>query len=96
MAAIDSKRLVQSLRNISEQVYRIGGPTCDTVAQAADEIERLNKWADGFSDAQLKERRLCEERIAELNEFLRQKDAAMGVLFERLAKAGVDCSDLIS
>lgn len=24
-----------------------------------------------------------------------QKDAAMGVLFDRLAKAGVDCSDLI-
>lgn len=27
---------------------------------------------------------------------LRQKDDAMGVLFERLAKAGVDCSDLVS
>lgn len=26
---------------------------------------------------------------------LRSKDAAMGVLLERLTKAGVDCSDLI-
>lgn len=34
--------------------------------EAADEIDRLNRWADEFSDAQLKERRLCEERIAEM------------------------------
>jgi hypothetical protein len=34
--------------------------------EAANEIERLNKWADGFSDAQLKERRLCESRIQEM------------------------------
>jgi hypothetical protein len=27
---------------------------------------------------------------------LRSKDAAMGVLFDRLTKAGVDCSDFIS
>jgi hypothetical protein len=31
-----------------------------------------------------------------LGAMLRTKDEAMGVLFERLAKAGVDCSDLIS
>lgn len=36
------------------------------------------------------------EGRARLDDALRQKDAAMGVLFERLAKAGVDCSDLIS
>ena len=34
--------------------------------EAQQEIERLNKWADGFSDAQLKERRLCEEHIREV------------------------------
>lgn len=33
---------------------------------AKEEIDRLNKWADGFSDAQLKERRLCEERLQEM------------------------------
>lgn len=31
-----------------------------------------------------------------LDRALREKDAAMGVLFDRLSKAGVDCSDLIS
>lgn len=30
------------------------------------EVDRLNKWADGFSDAQLKERKLCEDRIQEV------------------------------
>jgi hypothetical protein len=36
------------------------------------------------------------EAMAKLTDCLRQKDAAIGVLFDRLAKAGVDCSDLIS
>jgi hypothetical protein len=49
---------------------------------------------------------LCEMLLAELDSerrereklsrALRQKDEAMGVLFDRLAKAGVDCSDLVS
>jgi hypothetical protein len=38
----------------------------------------------------------CEAERRKLDGALRAKDAAMGVLFERLAKAGVDCSDLIS
>jgi hypothetical protein len=33
--------LIRSLRNLSDQPYRIGGPTCDTIAEAADEIEQL-------------------------------------------------------
>lgn len=43
-------------------------------------------------------RELCSEREErqKLVTALRQKDEAMGVLFDRLAKAGVDCSDLIS
>jgi hypothetical protein len=32
------------------------------------EIARLNDWADGFSEAQLKERRLCEECIREMQQ----------------------------
>lgn len=36
------------------------------------------------------------EGRAKLERALRQKDEAMGVLFDRLAKAGVDCSDLFS
>lgn len=47
--------------------------------------------------AQLR-REVCSEREGreKLASALRQKDEAMGVLFERLAKAGVDCSDLFS
>ena len=44
-------------------------------------------------EGEVEELRAENER---LRNFLRQKDEAMGVLFERLAKAGVDCSDLIS
>lgn len=35
------------------------------VRDLADEVERLHKWADGFADAQLKERALAEARIQE-------------------------------
>lgn len=45
--------------------------------EAADEIDRLNVWADGFSDAQLKERRLCEERMQEMQRELDQLKAAL-------------------
>jgi DNA-binding protein H-NS len=43
-------------------------------------------------------REVCSEREGRerLATALRQKDEAMGVLFERLAKAGVDCSNLFS
>jgi len=44
----------------------------------------------------LKELESERDGRARLADCLRQKDAAMGVLFERLAKAGVDCSDLFS
>ncbi len=40
------------------------------VTNAADEIERLNKWADGFSDAQLQERANAEAYQRELREAL--------------------------
>lgn len=50
-----------------------------------DEIERLNKWADGFSDAQLKERRLCEKRIQEIE---RERDASLQI--QRNASAVLD------
>lgn len=51
------------------------------------EVERLNKWADSFSDAQLKERRLCEERIREIeaarDRALRVVEAARDVMLEQ-------------
>ena len=55
------------------------------LAEAADEIERLRR--DHASALATAERNW---------EMIRQKDEAMGVLFERLVAAGVDCSDLIS
>lgn len=33
--------LLTKLRNIADQPYRIGGPTCDVVDEAVAEIERL-------------------------------------------------------
>ena len=51
--------------------------------EAQQEVERLNKWADGFSDAQLKERRLCEEHIREVKaerDALKQRDELVEAL----------------
>lgn len=57
----------------------------DRATKAEAEVERLNTWADGFSDAQLKERRLCEEllreraaQIKELIEALERMVAGLG------------------
>lgn len=44
-------------------------PIKEAMIEADDarrEVDRLNKWADGFSDAQLKERAFCEARIQEM------------------------------
>lgn len=49
------------------------------------ENDRLRSELDGERESRIR-----------LDNALRQKDEAMGVLFERLNKAGVDCSDLIS
>lgn len=38
------------------------------VAALTAECDRLNKWADGFSDAQLKERALSEQVLREYRE----------------------------
>ena len=42
------------------------------MAEAANEIERLNKWAESFSDAQLKERAASEAHIKAAYALLRQ------------------------
>jgi uncharacterized Zn finger protein (UPF0148 family) len=48
----------------------------EQLTAANTEVARLNKWADGFSDAQLIERAACEEVIRELRE---QLEAYKGV-----------------
>lgn len=55
-------------------------------AEAADEIERLNAWADGFSDAQLKERRLCEARIQEMQRQIDKLTLALMMIREGCAE----------
>jgi hypothetical protein len=37
----DASRLITILRNLGSQPYRLGGPTADTMHEAADEIEKL-------------------------------------------------------
>lgn len=54
-------------------------------AELAEQIVNLRQTIEWERDARQK----CEAA-------LRLKDKAMGVLFERLAAAGVDCSDLFS
>lgn len=49
------------------------------------EVARLRNELEGERESRIR-----------LDTALRQKDEAMGVLFERLNKAGVDYSDLIS
>lgn len=39
---------------------------CPNCEELQKENDRLNKWADGFSDAQLKERKACEMLLREL------------------------------
>ena len=48
-------------------------------AEAAKELVRLNEWADGFSDAQLKERAACEATMQAMRD-------AIGAIAVRLAK----------
>lgn len=52
--------------------------------RAAAELERLRVEIEGEREARGK-----------LDHALQAKDRAMGILFDRLTRAGVDCSDLI-
>jgi hypothetical protein len=54
------------------------------LAEAEEQIARLRAERDSEREGRQK----CEAA-------LRDKDKAMGVLFDRLSAAGVDCSDLI-
>lgn len=62
-------------------------------AEGDAEIKRLNEWADGFSDAQLKERRLCEERIREITA---ERDAARAERESEISALRHDVERLLS
>lgn len=51
---------------------------CDRLETAGAEVDRLNNWADGFSDRQLEERRTCEmyerELRAKIADLERERD----------------------
>lgn len=57
----------------------------NVLTMALDDIAELARIINGERDARQK------YEVA-----LRAKDAAMGVLFDRLTAVGIDCSDLIS
>lgn len=67
------------LKTVAELPYQ---ELIDRAAKAEAEVERLNTWADGFSDAQLKERRLCEELLREREGEIKELTGAL----ERLAR----------
>lgn len=80
-----------SSMTITERLDRIGRgehlDLADIVCRDAKaEIERLNKWADGFSDAQLKERRLCEDRIKEMQRQIDTYGLALLMIREGVAE----------
>lgn len=57
----------------------------NVLTMALEDIQRLGRAGDSERDARNK-----------LDAALRRKDAAMSVMFNRLDKAGIDYSDLIS
>ena len=69
---------------VSPYLERTPVSEAQALAESADEIERLNKWADSFSDAQLKERALAEQVIRELRETNSQLLTALIALVRRL------------
>ncbi len=85
-----AKALDTDLSGMSWNGFNIAGDKA-----SIDEVRRLMNLADRCASldrvilGERKERQKCSDA-------LRAKDAAMGVLFERLNAAGVDCSDLIS
>ena len=85
-----AKALDTDLSGMSWNGFNVAGDR-----KSIDEVRRLMNAED---------RALSLERVIlgqredrqKLVDALRAKDAAMGVLFERLRAAGVDCSDLVS
>lgn len=69
-----ANRAIDALRKPDASLARVPNTVRQSLAEVIEELQaeiaRLNEWADGFSDAQLKERRLCEERIQELEKRL--------------------------
>lgn len=57
--------------------YKADGVVADAMRDAADEIDRLNKWADGMTDAVLKERATSDALIKELQAKLSARPEAL-------------------
>lgn len=52
------------------QPHQLERTTGALLFEATEEIDRLHEWADGFSDAQLRERASCEAHIQTMRETL--------------------------
>lgn len=85
-----AKALDTDLSGMSWSGFNIAGDKA-----SIDEVRRL---MNAEQRCQALERVVLSEREErqKCSDALRAKDAAMNLLFERLVKAGVDCSDLIS
>ena len=57
------KERIDDMPRLSAAGFGIRNSDRDLMVAALIEIQRLNKWANDFSDAQLKERLLAEEQI---------------------------------
>lgn len=70
---LSREELLAKVRNLLDEADNVSYPSLSSaryvrkiMRMLVDEIERLDAWANEFSNAQLKERRLCEERIQEM------------------------------
>lgn len=70
--------------------------TRDEIDLLFAEIDRLNKWADGFSDAQMKERRTGEEYQRELKAQVTAAEAERDALQSRVAELEEALGSLIT
>lgn len=81
-----ANRAIASLREPNVALARVVNTVRQSLAEIIEElmaeIGRLNKWADGFSDAQLKERQLCEERMHEVQREERERCAKLAESFK--------------
>jgi hypothetical protein len=93
--ASEKDREIARLRNALIEAGRASGAflddrvTTDFLMGVPKEVDLKIKRLRAEAESERSER-------AKLVDLLRKKDDAMGVLFDRMNKAGIDCSDLIS
>jgi ATPase subunit of ABC transporter with duplicated ATPase domains len=80
------------LTNVVKLISLARAQSSEELAQARAEIARLNKWADGFSDAQIKERQTGEAYQQELRERARSAERKCRELEAAIKEIVGDCA----